>query len=41
MDLAKKRNAGYVYVTNDDLPNPWDTLPPSGYWEDELRKTQN
>lgn len=18
---------GYIYVTNDDLPNPWDTLP--------------
>ncbi len=20
--------AGYVYITNDNLPNPWDTLPP-------------
>jgi len=26
--LARARNAGYVYVTNDVLPNPWDTLPP-------------
>jgi hypothetical protein len=24
------RNAGYLYVTNDTPPNPWDTLPP--YW---------
>lgn len=24
----------YVYLTNDDLPNPWDTLPP--YFEDLL-----
>lgn len=40
MDLAKQRNAGYIYVTNDDLPNPWDTLPSNDYWQDELRKTQ-
>jgi hypothetical protein len=20
--------AGYVYITNDDLPNPWNSLPP-------------
>ena len=25
--------AGYVYVTNDILPNPWDTLP--SYWTTE------
>lgn len=25
---ARSRNVGYVYVTNDVLPNPWDTLPP-------------
>ncbi|MEY2535879.1 MAG: hypothetical protein QOF29_3789 [bacterium] len=24
---SKSRNAGYVYVTGDALPNPWDTLP--------------
>jgi hypothetical protein len=23
---------GYVYITNDDLPNPWDSLPP--YYND-------
>lgn len=25
---AKQNNIGYVYVTNDGLPNPYDTLPP-------------
>jgi len=28
--------AGYVYVTNDVLPNPWDTLP--SYWSSELTR---
>jgi hypothetical protein len=32
--LAKRWNAGYVYVTNDDVPNPFDTLPP--YWSQEI-----
>ncbi|GAA3677946.1 hypothetical protein GCM10022224_047520 [Nonomuraea antimicrobica] len=27
MNLSKANNAGYVYVTNDVLANPWDTLP--------------
>ena len=27
LTLAKARNAGQVYVTDDVLPNPWDTLP--------------
>lgn len=31
---SKSRNAGNVYVTNDVLPNPWDTLP--SYWSTEL-----
>jgi hypothetical protein len=30
---SRTRNAGYLYVTNDVLPNPWDTLPP--YWSQE------
>ncbi|MGI4789721.1 MAG: spherulation-specific family 4 protein [Janthinobacterium lividum] len=34
--LSKKRNAGWVYVTADDLPNPWDTLPEGAYWTGEL-----
>jgi hypothetical protein len=32
LDQAYITNAakyvGYMYITNDDLPNPWDTLPP-------------
>jgi hypothetical protein len=32
--LSKQRNAGYVYVTDDVEPNPWDTLP--SYWGQEL-----
>ncbi|MEZ0110760.1 hypothetical protein ABH920_004775 [Catenulispora sp. EB89] len=36
VSLSKQRNAGYLYVTNDNLPNPWDTLPPGAYWNDEL-----
>jgi spherulation-specific family 4 protein len=34
--LSKRRNAGYMYVTGDTLPNPWDTLPPSAYWSAEI-----
>ena len=30
--LADARHAGAVYVTDDVLPNPWDTLP--GYFSD-------
>ena len=32
---ARQRNVGYVYVTNDALDNPWDTLP--SYWNDMCR----
>ena len=39
MALSRQRNAGYVYVTPDNLPNPWDTLPTSSYWTDELART--
>ncbi len=27
--------AGYIYITSDQLPNPWDTLPP--YWDEEVQ----
>jgi hypothetical protein len=27
-------HAGYLYFTDDQLPNPWDTLP--SYWEEEV-----
>ncbi|MEV8434692.1 spherulation-specific family 4 protein (plasmid) [Streptomyces sp. HUAS 31] len=33
VSLSRKRNAGHVYVTDDGLDNPWDTLPPAGYWD--------
>jgi Spherulation-specific family 4 len=36
MALTKQRNASWVYVTPDDLPNPWDTLPTGTYWTDEI-----
>jgi hypothetical protein len=32
--LAAARNAGHVYVTDDNLPNPYDTLP--SYWDQEV-----
>jgi hypothetical protein len=32
--LAVSRNVGWVFVTHDVLPNPWDTLPP--YWTAEV-----
>lgn len=34
--LSKTRNAGWVYITPDGLPNPWDTLPSGSYWSKEL-----
>ena len=36
--LSRERNAGFVYVTPDALPNPWDTLP--AYFSDELKALQ-
>jgi hypothetical protein len=34
--LSKQRRVGWVYVTPDKLPNPWDTLPAKAYWNAEL-----
>jgi hypothetical protein len=31
VDLARSRNVGWIYITDDVLPNPWDTLP--SYWD--------
>lgn len=31
-EQASARNAGYLYITDDVLPNPWDRLPT--YWND-------
>jgi hypothetical protein len=33
---SKSQNAGYMYVTDDILPNPWDTLPAEPYWSSEI-----
>jgi spherulation-specific family 4 protein len=33
MALSRQRNASFVYVTPDGLPNPWDSLP--AYWNRE------
>jgi hypothetical protein len=30
---AQERNVGFIFVTNDTLPNPFDSLP--AYWVDE------
>ncbi len=38
INRAQTNNSHYVYVTNDSLPNPWDTLP--SYWSSELTKLQ-
>ena len=34
LQLARSRRAGWIYVTDDALPNPWDRLPT--YWEQEV-----
>jgi hypothetical protein len=36
VQLSKRRGAGFVYVTPDTLPNPYDTLPTGPYWSGEL-----
>ncbi len=33
IDHAREAGVGWVYVTDDVLPNPWDTLP--AYWSQE------
>jgi hypothetical protein len=34
INLSRNRNAGMIYITNDVLANPWDTLPT--YWAKEV-----
>ncbi|MBI1877263.1 MAG: spherulation-specific family 4 protein [Chloroflexi bacterium] len=34
LDLAVARNIGYVYITDDILTNPWDSLPI--FWQTEV-----
>jgi hypothetical protein len=33
--LTRDRRAGYAYITDATLPNPWNRLPP--YWRSEIR----
>jgi hypothetical protein len=32
LDLSRQRNAGYVYITDDVMLNPYDTVPGDDYW---------
>jgi hypothetical protein len=34
LNLAFNRSAGFIYITDDLLPNPWDRLPT--YWAEEV-----
>ena len=36
MSLSKRRHAGWIYITPDTLPEPYDTLPTGSYWRREL-----
>lgn len=38
LQLAVARNAAWVFVQSDVLPNPWDTLP--AYWTNEVNLIQ-
>ena len=38
IDHAYQQNAGWVYVTNDNLPNPWDTI--ASYFSGEVSYIQ-
>jgi len=39
LNLAISRRAGFVYVTDDILPNPWDRLPT--YWTEEVTAVES
>lgn len=39
IDLATTRQIAYVYLTDDSLPNPWNSLP--GFWSDEINYLAN
>ncbi len=36
MQSTKQNNAGYIYLTEDTLPNPYDTAPLGQFWTDEI-----
>ncbi|GAC1629702.1 MAG: hypothetical protein NVS4B2_12200 [Chloroflexota bacterium] len=35
--FGKQNGAGWLYVTDGALPNPWGSLPSNPYWVDELQ----
>lgn len=39
--LFKNRHVGNIYITPDNLPNPWDTLPDINYWDKLVGKLRN
>ena len=39
VDRARSRRAGWVYVTHDVLPNPWDEKP--AFWDDMVAALEN
>lgn len=38
IDLAVSRNYGYIYITDDNGDNPWDSLP--SYWSELIDYTE-
>jgi len=34
INLTRQRGIGYVYLTDDSLSNPWDSLP--GFWDSQV-----
>ncbi len=38
IQLARQRNAGMIFITDDVLNNPWDRLP--SYWASELTEVE-
>jgi len=39
LNLSKKRNAGYLYVTPEKMPNPYSKLPNSAYFAEHSERT--
>jgi len=38
--LSKERNAGYLFITSERMPNPYGKLPNSAYWAELTRACQ-
>ncbi len=36
MNLASQRNIGFVYITDDGLPNPFDRIPVASLWQAQV-----